>query len=413
MPVCEKPGCKSRPRGDDTLCKTCKSKDNDDLNSVQEVNGGESCDEMVSVQNDVPSSRDVTLMNELLMYTAYHRKSSPRDDLIKLLCSFFKEEQVKDAKDLLWATFSSHDCLGDYVERRDSVNKPKIQAMCLDIYKAMGIIDEMEVHVNYCAKDWSLVPKIAPGSITDIGIAEKMSDLEARFKLMCDRIGSLECDTRSHGTLIQEINSKTDALKSNVDSINNGSPKEDAPNQQVNAHATEKNLLAVIETLPSTSSATAGPSTDKNLPENSSDANDGPFMRPTHEVRRENKTIRQQQRRMYSKVASDTTHRAPERKHNAKVIGLATGTGLRSAPLPNRDFFVYRVHKEDGVDKIKAFLTSKKINVKEVELTSHLNAKFNSFKVTVDIKDADVITNASFWEKGICVRKWFQKVNEN
>lgn len=423
MPACATQGCKSRPRGNDTLCITCKSRDDVSVTDEGQATGGSDASEDVSQKNsqtDVVSSRDVTVVNELLMYTAYHRKGSTRDDLIRMLCSFYKEEQMKDAKDLLWATFSSHNCLGQYVDRRDSVNKLKVQAICEDIYKALGLIeDQPDIHVNYCAVDWSMIPKIAPGSTDDVSTALKLSELEAKFAVICNRIGSLESESQTHGALIHEVDSKTDALKREVLKMSDSSDHDDddvpssaqqeadaVPNSESNGVATN------TEAAPGTSAAVV----ESNEERPQDDDGGGPFLRPTHEVRSEKKANRSQQRRLYSQVSKSggASNSTPNRKGgNAKVVGLASGTGLRSAPMPNRDFFVYRVHKDDGVEKIRAFLNRKKLNLKNIELTSHESAKFNSFKVTVDPKDVDTITNAQFWEKGICIRRWYQKSIES
>ena len=132
-----------------------------------------------------------------------------------------------------------------------------------------------------------------------------------------------------------------------------------------------------------------------------------PFLRPTHEVRRERKIARAKERTSYSKMVASNADNSKNRRNNSAVTGQATGTGLRSAPAPNRDFFVYRVHKDDGLDKIKIFLQSKRIKYRNVELTSHASSKFNSFKVAVDVNDTKTITDPNFWEKGICIRRWY------
>lgn len=426
MPACGTPGCRGRPKIGDTLCSKCK-------NEVPDVGGDEVTDGAAqhvnqnAAQSAAPSDSsgssvrgEVCIVNELLMYTAYHRSRSTRDNLIRLLCSFYNEDEIKAAKDMLWASCKSFDCLEDYVDRRESVNKPKVHAMCEDIYKAIGQVEDHGVVVNFYAADWSKVPKIMPESITDVSTATKLSELEAKFEMMCNKINVLETESKSHGVLIQEVSKQcsdaTNVHKSdhpaavpNRHDHSAAVPKPDDP------HDAEKDDDDVHQQSVNDDPMLPG---GPNIPSDTSDAGEssntqGPFLRPTHEIRKEKKQARSKERNSYSHVAASKPGAQQNRKNNSTVTGRATGTGLRSAPSPSRDFFVYRVHKDDGLGKIKNFLQLKNIEFRNVELSSHPSSKFNSYKVAVSIDDAKFISDPNFWEKGICVRKWFNRDTKN
>ncbi len=51
--------------------------------------------------------------------------------------------------------------------------------------------------------------------------------------------------------------------------------------------------------------------------------------------------------------------------------------------MPNQDFFVYRVHKDDGVDVMSEYLGKTDVVVCEISKKNHESSKFNSFKVAV------------------------------
>ena len=67
-------------------------------------------------------------------------------------------------------------------------------------------------------------------------------------------------------------------------------------------------------------------------------------------------------------------------------MGQASSGGIRGRELPVRDFFISRVHKDDGVEQLRNFLTSKGIETRDVVLSSIDDAKFNSFKLSVSVK---------------------------
>ena len=224
MPSCDTQGCRGKPKANEALCSKCKS---DLANEV--VNAGTAEDDISApdsaVQQVMTADSKVTVVNELLMYVACHRSGSTRDNTIRVLCSFYCEEEIKAAKDLLWNSCSSLNCLDEYIDRRESINKPKVHALCEDIYKAIGQIQDQERTVSFYAADWSIVPKVKPESITDVSTAEKLSLLEAKFDIMCNRVSSLEGDTKTHSALIYEVSQKL--VNCNTAAVEEDQPGED------------------------------------------------------------------------------------------------------------------------------------------------------------------------------------------
>ena len=80
--------------------------------------------------------------------------------------------------------------------------------------------------------------------------------------------------------------------------------------------------------------------------------------------------------------------------------------GLRSTPRPSRDFFVYRVHKDDGEKQLQDYLIGKKVEVVSLLKISHNNAKFNSFHLVISKNHAPTVLDSNFWPSGINIRKW-------
>ncbi len=83
--------------------------------------------------------------------------------------------------------------------------------------------------------------------------------------------------------------------------------------------------------------------------------------------------------------------------------------------MPSCDFVVYRVHKDNDIDIMSAYLRKKNVIVRDITRMSHDTAKFNSFKITASLCDAEKVGDAQFWSQGIYFRRWrdnHQKHNE-
>ena len=85
------------------------------------------------------------------------------------------------------------------------------------------------------------------------------------------------------------------------------------------------------------------------------------------------------------------------------VIGTAspTNAGVRAAPPPHRDFFIFRLAKATTEDELKTYLGHKNVTVHEVMLLSHPQSKFKSFKVNIPVGDVNKIMDPTTWPQGV------------
>ena len=68
--------------------------------------------------------------------------------------------------------------------------------------------------------------------------------------------------------------------------------------------------------------------------------------------------------------------------------------------------FICRIHKDDGgVDAIRAYITDKGVQARALALVSHTESKYNSFKLTVSLRDESNIIDPQFWPSGVCIKK--------
>ena len=86
--------------------------------------------------------------------------------------------------------------------------------------------------------------------------------------------------------------------------------------------------------------------------------------------------------------------------------------GLEGAPPPLRHIWLSRIQK-GSAESIKSFLESKDINVDKCVKVSHDEAKFSSFKISVEANDVEKVYAVNFWPKGVRCQSWKNKRNND
>ncbi len=85
------------------------------------------------------------------MYANHHRKTSTKDNLATALAVYFDLDEVKEARDLIWAEFEDDNILDEAKHRRDSPTRSEIMAICDDIVCALGDVEEHTIDLLYYA----------------------------------------------------------------------------------------------------------------------------------------------------------------------------------------------------------------------------------------------------------------------
>ena len=96
-----------------------------------------------------------------------------------------------------------------------------------------------------------------------------------------------------------------------------------------------------------------------------------------------------------------------QNNHTRHIIGNnnSAGGNLRGAPPPPRNIFVSRVL--DGDTKLMTdFLNLNNVKVNEIQMTSHPESKYSSFKINISVYDRDKVLDPSFWPFGIKCEMW-------
>ena len=125
--------------------------------------------------------KDAPLMSEALMYAEFHRSSASKENIVRTMCGFFKSDELRAAKSLIYERFRSLDILENAADRRTTENRSDLMAMCCDLIDDLFKLEENNIQVVCAASNWKRLPRINPEEVTQISMADKLAQLESKF----------------------------------------------------------------------------------------------------------------------------------------------------------------------------------------------------------------------------------------
>ncbi len=339
--------------------------------------------------------------------------ASSKDCLINTICCSFKPEEVPHVKDMLWNKFVDYDILKEYIDRRDSPNRTEIMAMSEDIIDVLHDLEENEIDVICYAVNWHRVPKVKPEAMSDLSVAEKLAEIEAKFKLYDNSLSELKksqsrlrielpmwrmivvCMATCYSSLHlvrPELEARRHSLVYNIPAfkLNRGNQASSISVASSYVKTTTGRLNVVNELKPNGRSRTSS-APDSSILLGGCTAH---FLRTVHDIRRNERSSR-----------NGTSHSGNNARRGV-IMGQCAGTGLRAASLPNRDFFISRIHKDDGLEVMRQYIRSKGVVIKDFVQTSHVDSVFNPFILSVVITDVEKVRDPYMWPSYVFIRKW-------
>jgi hypothetical protein len=122
-----------------------------------------------------------------------------------------------------------------------------------------------------------------------------------------------------------------------------------------------------------------------------------------------------------SKAAEDDGFQFPKNRRHRRPT-RCTGSlpdeqsgCLRGAPPSQFELFIYRVVKPVTCEDLMQYLSRLKIQPKiyEIEMVSHEEAHFASFRVACDVASYKQLLNGNQWPGGVCVEKYWRRQNSS
>jgi hypothetical protein len=126
---------------------------------------------------------------------------------------------------------------------------------------------------------------------------------------------------------------------------------------------------------------------------------DPPTSMPFSGTRPRSDSFRQPYR--YEKNQSRQEKRKP-------IVGANPAAGPVQGGRPVRQLFIYRVLKHVSLSDMRNFLKDQ-VTILDLQLISHQDAHYNSFKLDIPQSDLDVVSDRMFWPEGIGCRRYYPR----
>lgn len=304
-------------------------------------------------------------VNELLCYSAGAYQCATKNALKTFLLDFYQDQEIAEAKRVMYDDYK--DILGKPPARRGSTNRSEAEADMNDIMDALEKMDKKGNLPEYMAKNMSRFPFIKPGT------------QNPTVKSNVVKSSSDENEDNRFLKLEKAVESLTELVTSSL--ISNSTSGTTMPRPTYASAAS-------LPPLPERSF-----STRKNLPSNDRTSSQNNLFRPVVQPRSTRGRTQGQMGRNSTAVGTNKNSAA----------------GLQGAPLPSRDFFISRAMKGTTVEKVREHLRCCDIDVRDLTVISHNEAKFTSFKLTVPISEISKVIDPDNWPTGINVRKYYNR----
>ena len=361
--------------------------------------------------------RDAPLVNEVLMYAEFHRNSASKENIVNTMCGFYSYDEIKIAKSILYERFGNLNILLNSAERRTTENRSDLMATSCDIIDDLFKLEESDIKVLCCGSNWMRLPKINPEEITNISIADKLAQMEAKFAKYESALTDVKCSNSKMDARIKRIE-KTQKPSNNNESyskiISNNNSTSDTTISKIISNNNSTSDTTSLKNSDSTPVTTNQQKQSVPEPEPEANISTGAWKKVEHRRQRLSRVtdMRSHGNARSGNGFSGVTSGTPERRRRrGGFMGQSTEGGLGAGPLPVRDFFICRVKKDDNADDVRSHLSKHDIVARDIVAKNNPDSLLNSFKVSVDVVDAEKMNNPMMWPVGVCVRRWRQYNN--
>ena len=387
------------------------------------------------------------IVNELLTYMTHYVKNSSMENIRKIVLNFYSEDEVIDAKKVLWNSTSD---IGVYSERKKSENRTVAEAHLNDIIEAILKADADSTLPTFVAINVEKLPDRQPEELNLLSAINRLSNIEKKLK---DHENTLS----EHGIdimyLKDGIQNKIENIQANDNKANKSTNKENESNcNNENIQVNDNNSTISDDTFERFLDEHADNKDKSSL--SLSEYNKS-SKSPLQEVN--NSTKNENENMMYSGVTK--MNLADENKKvmrdSNKTVHKNPTIVVSESDVP-RSFSFYKRYDEDGFEEvespatkrrrindkmqnddirgaepriaylwvsrfekgnpmaIKKYLNDRNVKVHNVLRTSNINAKFKSFKISILKEDVNRVKSYNFWPEGIYCKYWReQKVGKN
>ena len=388
---CQNNGCKSKQvkdRGRGVLmCDPC-------YDSLPEEVDHDSDDDTSDGGGNGAALGPRLVPNELLTYAFTYVDSSSPDMLIDTIEKFYSEDDVREAKDLLWREYK--DILPAPVSRRRGSVRTAVKATAQDIILdgVVAIRNSGKTNnVTFCAVNVKKLPKFNPEEINLQSIVNRLASVELQMRNVQENLGAsvarvtvLEDGKATSSEGRRSFAAVTQVAESSlpVRKVIPGSatPYLGGPHNIGNVNRGSQ-IHGSGAAAASTDTATAAPQAGQ---PRSANVNEAQWQQQRDERRR----------RIREAVKTSNV-----------IVGTRTGANLQCG-YDVRNVFISNVNQRFTDSDIKEYMKAIGKECLKIKQISHENATNKSFKVCVKHADIAAVMDPDFWGEGIKCREWLR-----
>ena len=327
--------------GDDMFCKPCMKQQREYRNSAQREqrngsqgpqaanatghNDSEDIEPLTGITNGTIGN---VIVQPLLAYIVFALQSGTVSNIKNAIIGHFTLDQIIQAKETLWA-HCGNDIIGEKQTRKDSTARSAKEAHVTDILSAWTKLDRADatppVLIN--ALSLSVIPRSHPEELHSISVIDRLNQMEQRMDNMAELLDR---------TVAENLVLKDTIQKKPQPNTYSGVVKGDMNSAGKTMGARPKDTKHVVGNTNTVSDSVQ--TNSEQTPEQCVAGNDN-----------QDTDIDQYEIPSYHRKRAQRM-----RKRQQVVMGTASpsGTSVKGAPHPGREFFIFRLDKSTSAEQL-------------------------------------------------------------
>ena len=339
------------------------------------------------------------IKDELLCYVSNYFAKSSRDNIKRILHSFYTKSDISVAKNILASVFQNDTRISQCLQiRKDSIHRAAHEADLsdiLDVFDKIDASDDGDDPPLFVAANVERIPKCSPEEMSPFGFS--------------DRLASIESLLQKHDSAISRIEPTVVTLSESMANISNVTTYDSRPPPSSERSDYRNALVSNVASgagviIPS---AMAG-----SRPTSGAPPYRGPPLLPSRYGGRQRNmdSISARGQSQFSRHDNQgyTTVMGRKRRNTLNYGNRASTSSFRAAPRVSK-IFVCRVDQNVSDNDVKSWVTDSHIDVINFERKSKDEAMYKSFCVTVNFADEDKLLADDFWPDGVGYKKFFTR----
>ena len=312
------------------------------------------------------------IVNELLSYLTFNYNSRTATVLNNTISCFYTDEEIAQAKTTLWRLT----VINVQISNKKRMGENKKFNETSDMINAIKKMDEQN--------SMSELPKFVAFDLNRLPKADSQESLSAS---VLARLTALEQNFNEVKSLAETNNNSISQIRSD----------------QCKAMVSEPEVF--LEGCLNSYAAAAASTSEPNK------------SRPPRKIRRvtsmRSESVGAESNNQQNKHGVDAGDPFKDvvRKKRPFIKGSNDSSALVGGPEIT-DIFISHLDKLTSKEKLTEFLTNNNVHVRDAVMVSNAEARFASFRVTIDASNYDIVCGdsaSSFWPRNVYCRKFFHK----